>query len=80
METEGELVAALYFKRAAEIEQLTKDLETLKRRNKKLLKANPWIGNLLGLARKAKATVVEDTASEEEKKEPSNPRQIFPKR
>jgi len=50
----GEALAAQYFRRAAKIEKLNKKVQSLRRKNKKTLSKNPWIGHLLGTARKSK--------------------------
>lgn len=65
---EGELAAALYFRQLEEIDSMKASIQKLTQSNKKLLKANPWLGQLHGLARKAKVVVVR-SESEEEKQE-----------
>ena len=70
----NEAFACLYFKRVAKIRKLENEAKRLRRRNKRLLKSNPWLGNLLGSSRKAKAEGSDSSASysssAEEEKEP----------
>jgi len=58
----GERTAAVYFKRQLKIRRLTQRLELLRNQNKALLRKNPWLGNLSGAARKAKADPGTDTS------------------
>jgi hypothetical protein len=69
---EGELTAALYFRQLEEIDSMKESILKFTKSNKKLLKANPWLGQLHGLARKAKAVVVRPD-NEEEKVESRPP-------
>jgi hypothetical protein len=70
----SESFAALYFKRLAKIRSLEGKLNSLRSKNKKLLKSNPWIGNLVGIAKKSIAVGEDSSASydssSEEVKEP----------
>jgi len=59
----NEAFACLYFKRLSKIRKKEKELISLRRKNKALLRNNPWIGNLLGLAKKSKAVGEDSSAS-----------------
>lgn len=78
----NEALACQYFKRVAKIEKLEKESLRLRKKNKKILKLNPWIGNLIGLARKSKAegsdSSISYSSGEEEVKKGDQKKKVLP--